>query len=112
MYCPSRKAAQNSPRVKAMPNGPAGLLLPGKLGDLGVRNANMGDFTGLMQEAVLDRPVLDQTEITGRYDFTLSGHRTIHSSPGWASRFRLRRQKMAKRRRICIPQSRSRSGSS
>jgi uncharacterized protein (TIGR03435 family) len=41
------------------------------LGDLGVRNANMADFTGLMQQAVLDRPVLDQTELTGRYDFTL-----------------------------------------
>jgi uncharacterized protein (TIGR03435 family) len=34
-------------------------------------DANMGDFTGLMQQAVLDRPVLDQTGITGRYDFTL-----------------------------------------
>jgi uncharacterized protein (TIGR03435 family) len=53
------------------PNGLPGLFFRGKLGDLGVRNANMGDFTGLMQEAVLDRPVLDQTGITGRYDFTL-----------------------------------------
>jgi uncharacterized protein (TIGR03435 family) len=53
------------------PNGLPGLFFRGKLGDLGVRNANMGDFTGLMQQAVLDRPVLDQTEITGRYDFTL-----------------------------------------
>lgn len=53
------------------PNGLPGLFFRGKLGDLGVRNANMGDFTGLMQQAVLDRPVLDQTGITGRYDFTL-----------------------------------------
>jgi uncharacterized protein (TIGR03435 family) len=53
------------------PNGLPGLFFRGKLGDLGVRNANMGDFTGLMQEAVLDRPVLNQTGITGRYDFTL-----------------------------------------
>jgi uncharacterized protein (TIGR03435 family) len=53
------------------PNGLPGLFFRGKLGDLGVRNANMADFTGLMQSAVLDRPVVDQTELTGRYDFTL-----------------------------------------
>jgi uncharacterized protein (TIGR03435 family) len=53
------------------PNGLPGLFFRGKLGDLGVRNANMADFTGMMQEAVLDRPVLDQTGLTGRYDFTL-----------------------------------------
>jgi uncharacterized protein (TIGR03435 family) len=53
------------------PNGLPGLFFRGKLGDLGVRNANMADFTGLMQSAVLDRPVIDQTELTGRYDFTL-----------------------------------------
>ncbi len=53
------------------PNGLPGLFFRGKLGDLGVRNANMADFTGLMQSAVLDRPVIDQTELSGRYDFTL-----------------------------------------
>jgi uncharacterized protein (TIGR03435 family) len=31
----------------------------------------MADFAGLMQEAVLDRPVLDQTGLNGRFDFTL-----------------------------------------
>ena len=54
------------------PNGLPGLFFRGRLGDLNVRNANMVDFTGLMQNAVLDRPVLDQTKITGRYDFTLN----------------------------------------
>jgi uncharacterized protein (TIGR03435 family) len=53
------------------PNGLPGLFFRGKLGDLGVRNANMGDFVHLMQSVVLDRPVVDQTGITGRYDFTL-----------------------------------------
>jgi uncharacterized protein (TIGR03435 family) len=54
------------------PNGLPGLFFRGKLGDLGVRNATMGDFTSMiLQGAVLDRPVLDQTAITGRYDFTL-----------------------------------------
>jgi uncharacterized protein (TIGR03435 family) len=53
------------------PNGLPGLFFRGKLGDLGVRNANMADFTGLMQSVVLDRPVIDETELTGRFDFTL-----------------------------------------
>lgn len=54
------------------PNGLPGLFFRGRPGDLVVRNANMADFTGLMQSAVLDRPVVDQTELTGRYDFTLN----------------------------------------
>ncbi len=32
----------------------------------------MEDFTGLMQSVVLDRPVLDQTGLTAKYDFSLS----------------------------------------
>ena len=54
------------------PNGLPGLFFRGRLGDLGVRNATMADFTGLMQSAVLDKPVVNQTELTGKYDFTLS----------------------------------------
>jgi uncharacterized protein (TIGR03435 family) len=54
------------------PNGLPGLFFRGRLGDLGVRNATMGDFTSMiLQGAVFDRPVLDQTGITGRWDFTL-----------------------------------------
>ncbi len=37
-----------------------------------VRNATMGDFSGTMQAVVLDRPVVDQTGLKGRYDFTLT----------------------------------------
>jgi uncharacterized protein (TIGR03435 family) len=40
-----------------------------------VSNVSMGDFTGFgLQGAVLDRPVLDQTELKGRYDFVLTWH--------------------------------------
>jgi uncharacterized protein (TIGR03435 family) len=53
------------------PNGLPGLFFRG-LGQLNVRNATMADFTHLMQQAVLDRPVVDQTGLTGRYDFTLN----------------------------------------
>ena len=44
---------------------------PGKGGiNLGVHNGTMDDFTGFLQQLVLDRPVVDQTGIKGRYDFT------------------------------------------
>jgi uncharacterized protein (TIGR03435 family) len=36
-----------------------------------VRNATMGDFAHLMQSAVLDRPVVDQTGLAGKWDFQL-----------------------------------------
>ncbi len=47
-------------------NIPGGFTMP-------IRNATMLDFTSFaLQGAVLDRPVLDQTGIAGRYDFTLT----------------------------------------
>jgi uncharacterized protein (TIGR03435 family) len=52
------------------PNGLPGLFFHG-LGKLGVRNATMHDFTNLMQSAVLDRPVINMTELKGKYDFEL-----------------------------------------
>jgi uncharacterized protein (TIGR03435 family) len=48
-----------------------GLFFTG-LGKLNVRNATMVNFCNLMQEAVLDRPVVDQTKLEGRWDFTLN----------------------------------------
>jgi len=54
------------------PNGLPGLFFQGGPGKLNVRNATMKDFTGLMQNAVLDRPVVDQTGLTGRFDFKLN----------------------------------------
>lgn len=53
------------------PNGLPGLGFRG-LGALVVRNANIGDFAGLMQTIVLDRPVVDKTGLKERYDFTLN----------------------------------------
>jgi uncharacterized protein (TIGR03435 family) len=52
------------------PNGLPGLFFRG-LGDLPARNATMADFAGVMQTAVLDRPVVDQTGLSGRFDFEL-----------------------------------------
>lgn len=56
-------------------NGPLpGLgLSPAKGGlSLMVRNATLGDFTGFLQSLVLDRPVVDGTELKGKYDFTVT----------------------------------------
>ena len=40
-------------------------------GQMSVQNATMGEFANFLQRYVLDRPVLDQTGIEGRYDLTL-----------------------------------------
>jgi uncharacterized protein (TIGR03435 family) len=53
------------------PNGLPGLFFRG-LGVLPARNATMADLAGLLQGVVLDRPVVDQTGLTGRFDFTLT----------------------------------------
>jgi len=52
------------------PNGLPGLFFRG-LGVLPARNATMADFAGLMQSAVLDKPVVDQTGLKDKYDFDL-----------------------------------------
>ena len=53
------------------PNGLPGLLFRG-LGVLPGTNATMADLAGVMQGAVLDRPVVDKTGLPGRYDFMLT----------------------------------------
>jgi bla regulator protein blaR1 len=64
---------KNGPKLtksEGNPSGLPGLFFRG-LGNLPVTNATMADFAGVMQTAVLDRPVVDQTGLTGRWDFTL-----------------------------------------
>jgi len=39
---------------------------------LPARNASMANFASLLQRSVLDRPVLDRTGLSGRYDFDLA----------------------------------------
>jgi bla regulator protein blaR1 len=41
------------------------------LGVVGVQNSTMMEFAQFLQSRVLDRPVVDQTGLTDRYDFTL-----------------------------------------
>ena len=60
------KMETSAPDSGALP----GLVFTG-LGRLTVRNATMQDFCELMQSAVLDRPVVDETELPGHYNFLL-----------------------------------------
>src|SRR6185436_12205012 len=40
-------------------------------GAIGVRNSSMAEFAGFLQGQILDRPVVDQTGLKDKYDFTL-----------------------------------------
>jgi len=68
--------ARNGPKLKestALPDEPPGLInriFPGRV-LLPARNATMAQFASMMQRAVLDRPVLDKTGLSGKYDFDL-----------------------------------------
>ena len=65
--------AKGGPILKksdADPNSLPGMGFRG-FGNMPVRNATMADFAAMMQGMVLDRPMIDRTGLTGRYDFTL-----------------------------------------
>ncbi len=53
------------------PSTPGNFIFRG-LGRLIVTNSTMKDFCHGMQEAVMDKPVVDQTGLTERYDFNLN----------------------------------------
>lgn len=46
-------------------------VFPGDHIFLPARNATMAQFASTLQRAILDRPVLDKTDLTGQYDFDL-----------------------------------------
>jgi uncharacterized protein (TIGR03435 family) len=65
------KTGSKLTRSEGDPNGLPGMFFRG-LGVLPAVNASIADLAGVLQTAVLDRPVVDQTGIAGRYDFTLT----------------------------------------
>lgn len=58
------QSASSSPRGLEFIASADGLLLP-------AQNTTVGQFCQMMQQVVLDRPVVDQTGIAGRFDFQL-----------------------------------------
>jgi uncharacterized protein (TIGR03435 family) len=71
------EVAKNGPKLKestASPDEPVvvgpGVVYPQRI-VLPGRNATMGNFVSLLQRAILDRPVVDKTGLSGRYDFDL-----------------------------------------
>jgi uncharacterized protein (TIGR03435 family) len=64
---------KNGPKLtksQGEPNGLPGLMFRGP-GIFHASNATMANFAGILQGAVLDRPVVDQTGLEGKYDFPL-----------------------------------------
>lgn len=68
--------ARGGPKLQASaeaPSEPAALIstvYPDRI-HMPARNATMAEFASILQRAVLDRPVVDKTGLTGRYDFDL-----------------------------------------
>jgi uncharacterized protein (TIGR03435 family) len=66
--------AKTGPKMTTSQSDPsmvAGLGF-GPPGNFGATNATIAGFAEAMGQAVLDRPVLDQTGLTGRFDFRLT----------------------------------------
>jgi uncharacterized protein (TIGR03435 family) len=67
---------KSGPKLKesATPDAPPtvgpGVVYPQRI-VLPARNATMADFASLLQRAILDRPVVDKTGLSARYDFDL-----------------------------------------
>jgi uncharacterized protein (TIGR03435 family) len=64
-------ASGGSKMTTSGPNGRTNFLFRG-LGDLLVTNMTMTDFAIWMQASVMDKPVVDQTGLSERYDFQLN----------------------------------------
>ena len=53
------------------PDRLAGMGFRGRPGAFFAHNANMADFVSFLQIAMVDRPVINKTDISGRFDFVL-----------------------------------------
>jgi uncharacterized protein (TIGR03435 family) len=66
-------AGKGAPKMTVTANAPSDSrnFLYRKLGDLRVTNSTMQDFCDGLAGSAMDRPVVDHTGLTDRYDFTL-----------------------------------------
>ncbi len=66
--------AKTGLKISKTENSPGNLpgfggMGPGKIG---VRNSTMTEFAGFLQNRIVDRPVVDHSSLTDKYDFTLT----------------------------------------
>jgi uncharacterized protein (TIGR03435 family) len=68
------QVGQDGPKLIKSAGDPGALpdLFFRELGVLSATNTSMADLAREMQRAMLDRPVVDQTGVSGRWDFTLA----------------------------------------
>ena len=67
--------AKGGSKLKAAANPDAppeliGVVYPGKI-EVPAKSVTMDDFVAMLQRATLDRPTVNKTGLTGKYDFTL-----------------------------------------
>ena len=67
--------AKGGPKLKAAekPDDPpqlVGVVYPGKI-EVPAKSVTMDDFVAMLQRATLDRPTVNRTGLTGKYDFDL-----------------------------------------
>ncbi len=67
--------AKGGPKLKAAANPDdapqlIGVVYPGKI-EIPAKSVSMDDFVAMLQRATLDRPTLNRTGLTGKYDFDL-----------------------------------------
>ena len=67
--------APEGPPLLAFVIAPDAVRLPG-------RSASLAEMCGIFQRTALDRPVVDRTGLTGRYDSISNSHPMNHSSAG------------------------------
>jgi uncharacterized protein (TIGR03435 family) len=68
--------AKGGPKLRpaAKPDDPpqlVGVVYPGKI-EVPAKSVTMDDFVAMLQRATLDRPTVNQTGLTGKYDFDLT----------------------------------------
>jgi uncharacterized protein (TIGR03435 family) len=64
------KLKESAPDSDVPPSVGPGVVHPQRI-VLPARNATLGEFASLLQRAILDRPVVDKTGLSKRYDFDL-----------------------------------------
>ena len=67
--------AKGGPKLKAAANPDdqpqlVGVVYPGKI-EIPAKSVSMDDFVAMLQRATLDRPTVNRTGLTGKYDFDL-----------------------------------------